>query len=119
MKGFLLIFSLVMSFTLAGCSAPVSTNPSDYVGEYVFTPDVEVPHDYAAFIVLNKDQTATEIRYSNVSSQIATSTESWHLEHGTDEEVVIGKRAYPIERTRSIIRLIINGDLGQHYEKIR
>lgn len=119
MKGILLIVSLVMSFTLVGCSVAVSANPSDYVGEYVFTPDMEVPLDFAAFVILNKDQTATEIRYSRVSGRIATSTESWHLDHGTDEEVVIGPRAYPIERSSSTVRLIVNGDLGQHYEKVR
>jgi hypothetical protein len=119
MKGILLILSLCMPLTLMGCSVLASTNPDDYVGEYVFTPGMDVPHDFAAFLILNKDHTATEIRYSSVSGQTSTTTEGWHLDHGTDEEAVIGTRAYPIERTKSTIRLIINGDLGQRYEKVR
>jgi hypothetical protein len=115
----LLIVSLVVSLTFVGCGVPPSTNPSDYVGEYVFTPGIQVPHEFAAFLILAKDHTAIEIRYPNDFGQVSTATEAWHLDRGTDEEVVIGKRAYPIERTRSTVRLIINGDLGQQYEKVR
>lgn len=119
MKAVLLIVSLAVSLTLVGCSLPPSTNASDYVGEYVFTPGMQVPHEFATFLVLTKDHTTIEIRYPNGSGQVSTATEAWHVDHGTGEEVVIGKRAYPIERTRSAVRLIINGDLGQQYEKVR
>ena len=119
MKTILLIISFTASFALVGCSQRPSTNPGDYVGEYIFTPGMKVPHEFAAFVILAKDQAAIEIRYPNGSGPISTVTEAWHLAHGTDEEVVIGQRAYPIERTRSAIRLIINGDLGQEYEKVR
>jgi hypothetical protein len=119
MKRILPIVFLVMPLAFVGCSVLASTNPSDYVGEYVFRPGMDVPQDFATLVILKKDHTALEIRYSSVSGQISTTTEGWHLDHGTDEEAVIGQRAYPIERTRSTVRLIINGDLGQHYEKVR
>jgi hypothetical protein len=119
MKVILMIVGLSMSLGFVGCSVPASTNPNDYVGEYVFTPGMEVPRDFAAFVILTKEHKAIEIRYSNASGQVATTTEGWHLDHGTDEEAVIGQRAYPIEWTRSTVRLIVNGDLGQHYEKVR
>lgn len=118
MKAIRLVVSFVALSAFVGCKPPLSTNPSDYVGQYVFTPRMQVPHEFAAFLILANDHDAIEIM-SNGSVPISTTTEVWHLDHGTSEEVVIGRRAYPIERTRSTIRLIINGDLGQQYEKIR
>jgi hypothetical protein len=111
-------FSLVL-FAATGCSLPASTNPDDYVGEYVLTPSSVEPGEFASFLILKSDHTAVEIRFSKETSQISTVQKNWHLDRGTDEEVVIDKRGYPIERTRSNIKLVINGDLGQSYEKVR
>lgn len=78
-----------------------------------------VPEEFASFIVLQDDQTAVEVTFTKRGDKTSTARENWHLDRGTDEEVVIGKRGYPIERSRSRILLIINGDLGQYYEKVR
>jgi hypothetical protein len=102
-----------------GCSSPVSTNPDDYVGEYVLTPSSVVPGEFASFVVLKADHTAIEIRFSKGTGEISTVQKSWRLDRGTDEEVIIDRRGYPIERTRSNIKLVINGDLGTYYVKVR
>jgi hypothetical protein len=104
---------------LVGCSSTASTNPTDYLGEYIFAPASAVPGEFPSFLVLNQNHVALEIRVSKDTNQTSTTTKNWYLDHGTDEEVVIDKRAYPIERTSSGIRLVVNGDLGQAYEKVR
>jgi len=83
------------------------------------TPSSVVPGEFASFVILKADHTAVEIRFSKVTGEISTAQKSWQLDHGTDEEVVIDKRAYPIERTKSNIKLVINGDLGTYYMKVR
>jgi hypothetical protein len=119
MKHYLLVsFSLVL-FVVFGCSSPASTNLDDYVGEYVLTPSSVVPGEFASFVILKADHTAVEIRFSKVTGEIAMMQKRWHLDRGTDEEVVIDSRAYPIQRTKSTIKLVINGDLGTYYTKVR
>lgn len=110
---------LFAALSATGCSSAVSTDPNDYVGEYLLTPSSVVPGEFASFVILKKDHTAMEITFSKETSQISTVQKNWYLHRGTDEEVVIDKRGYPIERTRSKIKLVINGDLGQYYEKVR
>jgi hypothetical protein len=111
-------FSLVL-FVVFGCSSPASANFVDYVGEYVLTPSSVVPGEFASFVILKADHSAVEIRFSKLTGEISTVQKSWDLDRGTDEEVVIDRRAYPIERTKSTIKLVINGDLGTYYTKVR
>ena len=110
------LFLAVLSAT--GCSSTVSTNPNDYVGEYIFKPSNAAPGDFASFVILKKDQTTVEIRFSKDTGQVQTTQGKWYLARGTAEEVVIDKRAYPIHRSDSTIRLTIN-EVGQYYEKVR
>jgi hypothetical protein len=119
MRHSLLTCLFIATLATTGCSSTVSTNPDDYAGEYVLTPSSVVPGEFASFVILKKDHTAVEIRFSKETSQVSTVQKNWYLDRGTDEEVVIDKRSYPIERTRSHIKLVINGDLGQSYEKVR
>jgi hypothetical protein len=119
MKSVILLVFASFMIVLAGCSSAVSTNPADYVGDYIFTPHMEVPQEFADALILNKDFSAIEVKYSAVSKQIVTKSVSWHLDRGTNEEVVMDGRAYPIEKHYSSIRLVVNGDLGQQYEKVR
>lgn len=105
---------------LSGCSSAVSANPEDYVGEYVFTPYGAAPGQFADFIILKRDGIAVEIRFSKASGQISTNQESWRLYPGSyEEDLVIAKRGYPIERSGTSIKLVINDDLGEYYTKIR
>ncbi len=102
----------------AGCSSSVSTNADDYVGEYVFKPSNARPGDFADFLILKKDRTAVEYRFSKETGEIVTSQKAWYLSYTTAQNVVIGKFSHPIERSGSTIMLKIN-DVGQYYEKVR
>jgi hypothetical protein len=70
-------------------------------------------------VILNKDQTAVEIRFFKDTGQVQTTQKKWYLSHTTGENVVIGSFSHPVEGSRSIIKLGINDDLGQYYEKVR
>ena len=119
MKREWLAILFLISTTGAGCSAPVSTNANDYVGEYVFQPNNANPGEFADFVVLKADHTAVEIRFSKDTGQLSSIQTRWYLDHATDEEVVIGNFGHPIERMKPSIKLGINDDLGQYYEKVR
>ncbi len=111
-------FALIMLLQTA-CGSAASTNTGDYVGEYVFKPANATPGKFANFVILKKDQTAVEIRFSPQTGEITTTQEKWYLSHTTGENVVIGRFSHPIERSGSTVKLGINDDLGQYYEKVR
>lgn len=104
---------------LSACGSAASTNLSDYVGEYVFKPSNATPGKFPSFVILRKDQIAVEIRFSPQTGDVSTTQEKWYLSHTTGENVVIGKFSHPIERSGSTVKLGINDDLGQYYEKVR
>lgn len=114
-----LVCLILAVLSATGCSSTVSTNPNDYVGEYIFKPSNAAPGDFASFVVLKKDQTAVEIRFSKDTGQVQTTQKKWYLTHTTGENVVIGNFSHPVEGSRSTIKLGINDDLGQYYEKVR
>ena len=120
-----LVGLLFVALPVVGCdiaadaNPKASTDPTDYVGEYVFRPNGDIPQGFAGFLVLKKDQTAVEIRFFENTGQVQTTEKKWHLIHTTEEDVVIGDFSHPVEGSRSAIRLGINGDLGQYYEKVR
>jgi hypothetical protein len=118
MKSKLLMLCFLAMLCALGCSSTISTNPSDYVGEYVFEPVNAPPGDFASFMILKKDQTALEIRFAKETGQVKISEGRWYLDRGTSEDIVIDKRAYPIHRSHSTIRLTVN-EVGQYYEKFR
>jgi hypothetical protein len=109
---------LLIASIQGGCGSTVSTNATDYVGEYIFKPNDLALGEFANFVILRQDLSAVEVRYSKPTGAITSTQESWHLFRGTGEQVVIGKRAYPIDKSGSSIRLTIN-DVGQYYEKVR
>ena len=115
-KWLALFLLIVLAF--AGCRGPVSTNSEDYVGEYVFTPSNANPGKFADFVILKKDHSAIEMRFSRDTGQVSTTETQWHLDHGLNEEVVIGNFAHSIEGSGTKIRLGIS-DLGEYYEKVR
>jgi hypothetical protein len=105
-----------------GCGSSVSTNPADYVGEYIFTPTFSDPGDFASFVILKQDHTAVEIRFSKASGQVQTTTEKWELDLSAKDHYTslgIGKFSHSIERSGSTIKLGINSDLNLYYEKVR
>ena len=85
----------------------------------MFRPNNSTPGDFASFVILKDDQTAVEIRFSKATGQISTTNKNWYLSHTTGDNVVIEDFSYPIERSRLTIKLGINDDLGQYYEKVR
>jgi hypothetical protein len=119
MRQALLFVLSLASFSLSGCASRVSSNPADYVGEYVFMPaNSSPPARFASFVVLKPDHEAVEIKSDPHSGVVQTKTETWYLSHSTGQNVVIGDFSCPVEVSRSEIRLIVN-DLGQYYEKVR
>ena len=102
-----------------GVYPAASTNIDDYVGEYVLEPNNAPTGEYADFVILKKDRSALEIRFSKDTGQVLTTQKSWYLSHTTGENVVIGTFSDPITVFGSQIKLHINHDLGQYYDKIR
>ena len=117
-----LIWLVCLFFAMSsatGCSSPASTSMNDYVGEYIFKPNNTAPGDFASFVILKQNQTAVEIRFFKDKGEVQTTQKKWYLSHTTGENVVIGSFSYPVEGSRSHMRLGINDDLGQYYEKVR
>jgi hypothetical protein len=104
---------------MTGCATKISTNPHNYVGEYVFQPSSAYPGSFASFVVLREDQTATEIHVARQTGQVQIIESKWYLYHTTSENLALGKFSYPIEGSGSGVKLEANGDLGQYYEKVR
>jgi hypothetical protein len=113
-----LVVTLLSIVAFGGCTAPPSGTPDDYAGEYVFTIQKD-PGLFANMIVLRKDGTALEVRVDKVNGTVTTTETKWRLERGTANTVVIGDRAYPIERSGPAVRLQINYDLDEYYSKVR
>lgn len=60
------------------------------------------------------------IRFSKTDGQVVFVQQCWHLEPGGHQgNLVIAKRGYPIERSGTTIKLGINDDLDEYYEKVR
>ncbi len=106
---------------MIGCSSPViaSTNPSDYVGEYVLHPGKGDHVKFADFLILKADHSAVGIRFSDETQQVLQSKLRWNLDHNTTENVVIGDFSYPVAGEGSSMKLSVNDDQGQYYEKVR
>jgi hypothetical protein len=115
----LLIGLFVISLAISGCSTPASANPDDYVGEYVLRPNSIAPGQFASFVILKKDHTAVEITFVRETDQVITTETKWSLSDRNGEYVAIADFSHPVEGSPSKIKLGINDDLGQYYEKIR
>ncbi|HEV2314748.1 MAG TPA: hypothetical protein VGR94_05545 [Candidatus Acidoferrales bacterium] len=121
---FLCAISLAVG--LCGCGAwldstnpNVSTNADDYVGAYVSMQKDISPGGLADFVILEKGGSAIEITFSRATGQLATVQTTWRFERGFhQEDVVIGNRGYPIEHSPPDVRLGINSDLDQYYERV-
>jgi hypothetical protein len=101
------------------CNLEPSSNPDDYIGEYVLTPQSAVSEGFANFLILKKDNKAVVIRYNNASGQITTEDVNWGLSRYTTENIDLNNSSYPIKRTGSNIRITLNDDLGLYYVKIQ
>ena len=110
---------VLVAVIFAGCGSKPSTNSSDYVGEYVFRPATSVPKQFSNFLILKTDQEAIEIKFDKETGQVQTKREKWYLSHTTGQNLVIGRFSCSVEGSRSAIRLAVNDDLGQYYEKVR
>ena len=112
---------LFAALSAAGCGTSASTNPNDYVGEYIFVPTYADPGNFASFVILKQDHTAVEIRFSKATGQVQTTQEKWGLDHDAKDNLdflAIGNFSHSIERSGSTIKLGIS-DHGEHYEKVR
>lgn len=119
MRPTILLFLSIFGIVLAGCNSAPSSNPKDYIGEYVFRPGIAVPDEFADFLVLNENQQAIEIRFDKKTGDIQTKTVKWSLSRSTGQNVDIDNFSSPVEGPPSKIRLGLNDDLGQYYEKVR
>ena len=107
----------LVALFVTGCRSTVSTSADDYVGEYVFKPIYTDPGDFASFVILRKDRTAIEIRFSKETGAVQTTEKKWSLSYTTGQNVGIGNFSHPVEGSRSTIKLGINEDLGQVLRK--
>lgn len=119
MKRSCIAIILFAVFVLAGCHSAVSTNPNDYVGEYVFKQNKGDWEAYPTFLILRKDHTAVEITFSRDTGQVTTTEKKWDLSSRNGEFIGIGNFSHPVEGSPPHIKLGINDDLGQFYEKVR
>jgi hypothetical protein len=117
-QGRLVCFALLALVPL-GCRSAASTNPDDYVGEYVFRPSNASPGNFASFVILKNNQVAVEIRFSKSTGEVETTQKKWYLTRTTAEHVVIDDFSHPVEGMPPNIKLVVDGDLDQYYEKVR
>ncbi len=116
---------LIAGICVTGCNSPISENPDDYVGEYVYKPSnhpIETfPQQFASFVILKKNHVAVEIRFVRSTGIVLTTEEKWYLDRGGSlpDDLVIGNFGAPIELSGSTIRLRINDDVDEYYEKVR
>lgn len=112
------VLSCVGVLGVCACSSPVSTDPKDYVGEYLLRP-ANADSSLASFIILEQNGTAFEVRFSKSSGRIDTTREPWGISQTTSENLDVGNAGHPIEVSGNGVRLIVNEDLGEYYEKVR
>ena len=112
-------FSVALALVVSGCNSEPSTDPKDYVGEYIYQPSDADPGELASFILLKRDSTAFEVRFIKNTGRVSTSQERWGLSYITSEQVTIGNEGFPITKSGSSLKLVINEDLGEYYEKVR
>lgn len=118
--------TLVAYMSVTGCGSPVSKNPSDYVGEYVYNPinhPVDTfPEPFASFVILKQNHTAVWLRFVKSTGQVLITEKKWgllYVPETNEEHVLIGGLGLAIERSRSTIRLRISDDVDEYYEKVR
>src|SRR5438445_11647899 len=83
LKAFLGMTVLLVS----SCGPAVSTNAEDYVGEYAFLPRGSPPGNFASLVILRRDQTAMEIRFSRQTGEVSPIRVTWHVSHTTGHTV--------------------------------
>jgi hypothetical protein len=119
MKRSCLITIMFALFVLVGCRSDASSDPDDYVGEYVFRTNTADLEASPTFLILKKDHTAVEITFSRATGQVMTTEKKWDLSSRNGEFIGIGNFSHPVEGSPSHIKLGVNDDLGQYYEKVR
>lgn len=123
MKLRFLIFTLV-SALIAGCHAnqPIPTNPESFVGSYVYV-SIDTSVDKATdhqldHLVLQSDGKYDLVEGGSTKAR-SEKTGVWHLVHGDRPNVELDHAGYPIQMNRHKIRLVVNDDLGEWYQKVQ
>lgn len=119
--------ALFLSFAALSACSRASTNASDYVGEYVFTPgqtagdDCPSGADCADFVILRADGAAIEIKRSDSKPGVSVAETMWKVQNTIpgQPQIAIGDFACSVEISGRTIRLGIDGDLNEYYEKVR
>ena len=106
---------LAVVLLLCGCSQAPSKNSDDYVGAYVLHGPIE---SYPAFIVLRKDHAMLAVRFVQGTGEFETYVTSWHLNTNNDVRVGFENRSYPVGRNSGRIRLVLDDDTNEFYEKL-
>lgn len=124
MKMRILIVTLVCCL-IAGCHTDhvVPAGQQSYMGVYAYKSvdtSVDKPTDHEHDqLTLQPDGTYILVQGGSTkprSEQIGL----WHLVSGTQQpEIELDHAGYPIRMKGSKIRLLINDDLGEWYEKVR
>lgn len=111
---------LLSVLILTGCGGRATTNVSDYVGEYVYTPHQPPPDRFANFLVLRADGTAVEVRYSRSSGQLSTVEKRWSVVGSPTGPIVnVGDFSHTVTGTGQRLQLVINDDVDESYQKVR
>ena len=119
------VFMAIAGVAVTGCNSPISMNPDDYVGEYVYKPSNHpletIPQQFASFVILKQNHVAVEIRFVKSTGQVVTTEERWYLNPrgSLTDALVIGHFSAPIKHSGSTIRLLIDDDVDEYYEKVR
>jgi hypothetical protein len=66
------LFVCLLTLLMSGCKSEISSDPDDYVGEYLLTPSSVAPGEFASFVILRHDHTALEIRFLKATGQVLT-----------------------------------------------
>jgi hypothetical protein len=106
---------------VVGCAGRASRNRKDYAGEYIFTPgDPSIPERFSDFVLLKENGSAIQCRYDQSTGKIVMSEAAWTLEEtGPGTAIVIAGFRHPVWRIGGSVRLHINSDLNQYYQKVR
>ena len=99
-------------------SEAVSREPSDYVGEYIFKPDID-PGSRPSLIVLRKDGSAIEVCRDKTTGAVTTATKPWQLLRNGRDQLGLADESMHIIKSGSRLRLYVSVDVDEFYENVR
>lgn len=77
------------------------------------------PGEFAELLILRPDHVAVQLRYSRANGSLTPTQEAWHFYSLGQDEIQVGTRGFPIEQMHPYIKLGIDDDLDEYYEKVQ